>query len=186
MNARIRFALYAFALLALGLGVPVAFAQGPSAGQTAPEFSLPALDGKTVALSQFADKVLVVHFGATWCPFCNAEAPHLQQLSERYRDKGVQVLVIDVKEPQDPVARMAKKFGFTFPVLLDADGGVAKRYAPPKTVLPDLARDEVMIASNLIIDRERRIRFFSVLDTRNFDAKLVELRGVLDKVLAGK
>lgn len=51
-------------------------------------------------------------------------------------------------------------------------------------MLPDLPRDQVPIASNLIIDAEGRIRFFSLLDTTSFDAKLVELKKRLDPLLA--
>ena len=43
-----------------------------------------------------------------------------------------------------------------------------------------------MIASNLIIDREGKIRFFSLLDSAHFDAKLVGLRAQLDKLLEEK
>jgi hypothetical protein len=53
-------------------------------------------------------------------------------------------------------------------------------------VQPDLGRDEVMVASNLLIDREGRIRFFSLLDTAGFDARLVNLRAVLDALLEAR
>ena len=66
--------------------------------------------------------------------------------------------------------------------LRDVDGAVSRRYAPD--VLPDLPREQVPIASNLIIDREGRIRFYSLLDSMNFDAKLVALRARLDALLA--
>ena len=59
----------------------------------------------------------------------------------------------------------------------------ATRFAP-EGVLPDLPRDQVPIASNLIIDRDGKIQFYSLLDSANFDAKLVELKGVLDEMLA--
>jgi peroxiredoxin len=136
-----------------------------STGAAAPEFRLKGIDDRTVALSDLRGKFVVLHFAATWCPFCGAEAPHLERLHQSYRDKGVAVAIIDVKESKGKVAKMAKKFGFTFPVLLDTDGSVAKDFAPPPEVLPDLERDEVMIASNLIIDPEGKIQFFSLLDT---------------------
>lgn len=162
-------------------------AESPSmAVVSAPDFTLQSLDAKAISLGQLRDKVIVLHFAATWCPFCNAEAPHLEKLQQRYKDQGVQVLIIDVKESKALVEKMARKFGFSFPVLLDPDGSVATSYAPPKNVLPDLARDEVVIASNLIIDRQGKIQFFSVLDTTNFDAKLIALQSRLDQVLAAK
>lgn len=75
-----------------------------------------------------------------------------------------------------------ERFNFTFPVLLDSDGTISASYAP-KDVLPDLTRDEVPLASNLIIDREGKIRFYSLLNTTNFDAKLVHVRQKLDELI---
>jgi len=69
-------------------------------------------------------------------------------------------------------------------VLLDSDGAVATSYAPAG-VLPDLPRDQVVIASNLIIDATGRTEFFSLLDTTSFDAKLIALRERLVQLLAG-
>jgi hypothetical protein len=65
---------------------------------------------------------------------------------------------------------------------LDEDGAVAASFAPPD-VLPDLSRDEVILTSNLIIDPEGKIQFMSLLDSKNFDAKLVDLRQKLDELL---
>jgi peroxiredoxin len=105
-------------------------------------------------------------------------------LAEAYRERGVQALVIDVMEPETIAAAWAKKLSFPFPVLLDADGKVAENYAPTD-VLPDLPRNQVPIAANLIIDRAGRIRFYTLLDSANFDARLVALRARLDELLAG-
>ena len=73
--------------------------------------------------------------------------------------------------------------GFTFPVLLDEDGSVAASYAP-EGVLPDLPRDQVPIASNIIVDKDGKIQFYSLLDSRNFDAKLIALKERLNGLLA--
>lgn len=92
--------------------------------------------------------------------------------------------MIDVKESEEDARRYAERSGFTFPVLLDRDGAATAPYAP-EGVLPDLPRADVPIASNLIIDGEGVIRFYTLLDTSDFDAELVKLRGVLDELLAG-
>jgi len=91
--------------------------------------------------------------------------------------------VVDVKESREVASAWAQKTGFTFPVLLDEDARVAESYAP-EGVLPDLPRDQVPIASNLIIDKEGVIRFYSLLDSRNFDARLIALRKELDTLLS--
>ena len=152
-------------------------------GSTAPSFTLKAMDGKTYSLEQMRGKYVVVHFAATWCPFCNAEAPNIEALYKGYRDKGVQVFIVDVKEDRTVVEKSLNRFNFSFPVLLDEDGAVSAAYAP-EGVQPALARDEVPIASNLIIDKEGKIKFYSLLNTKNFDAKLDQLRQKLDELIA--
>jgi len=94
----------------------------------------------------------------------------------------VQALVIDVLEPRPLATAWAKKVEWTIPVLLDTDGAISTRYAP-EGVLPDLPRNQIPIASNLIIDPEGRIQFYSLLDSRNFDAKLIALKARLEELL---
>ena len=93
--------------------------------------------------------------------------------------------MIDVNENEAKVKKWVKNLGWTFPVLLDEDGKTAARYAPPG-VLPDLPRDQVPIASNLIIDPEGKIRFYSLLDSKNFDTKLIALTARLEELLAAR
>jgi peroxiredoxin len=155
----------------------------PMIGQTATSFELKGLDGNNYSLAQMKGKLILIHFATTWCPFCNAEAPNLEQLYKSYKDKGVQVWIIDVKESKELVTQSFKRFNFSFPVLLDTNGKVAATYAPAG-VLPDLTRDEVVLASNLIIDREGKIRFYSLLNTTSFDAKLTMARKKLDELLS--
>jgi peroxiredoxin len=107
----------------------------------------------------------------------------LQALWEKYRDHGVQVVVIDVKEDKEKTEEYAKRSKYTFPVLMDSDGKIATSYAPAGAQ-PDLPRDQVPIASNLIIDQEGKICFYSLLDTADFDAKLISLTKRLDLLLA--
>jgi peroxiredoxin len=154
-------------------------------GRAAPSFTLRAVDGKIYSLEQMKGKYVVIHFATTWCPFCNAEAPNLEQLYKNYRDKNVQVFIVDVKEDKDLVERSFSRFQFSFPVLLDEDGAVSASYAP-EGVQPDLARHEVPLASNLILDKEGNIRFYSLLNSANFDAKLTQLKQKLDGLLQMK
>lgn len=152
----------------------------------APSFSLSDLEGNLVNSDSYKGSYLVIHIATTWCPFCNAEAPYLEQLNQDYKDQNVKVLIIDVKEPKELVkTKLQDRFSLSFPVLLDPDGRVAASFAPDD-VLPDLARDEVMLASNILIDPEGEIQFLSLLDSKNFDAKLVNLKRKLDALLAAQ
>ncbi|MDA0349813.1 MAG: TlpA disulfide reductase family protein [Verrucomicrobia bacterium] len=150
----------------------------------APAFRLKSLEGQMISLESYEGSYVVIHFATTWCPFCNAEAPYLEQLFQEYQEQNVKVLIIDVKESESIVTKYLKeRFNLSFPILLDPDGSVAAKYAPPG-LLPDLARDEVVLASNILIDPKGKMQFRSLLDTSNFDAKLVGLRGKLDELLA--
>jgi peroxiredoxin len=123
----------------------------------------------------------VIHFATTWCPFCSAEAPNLEQLYKDYKDKGVQVFIIEVMEDKELVEKSFKRFNFSFPILFDAEGKISASYAPEK-LQPDVARHEVPIASNLIIDKEGNIRFYSLLNTTAYDAKLSKLKEKLNEL----
>lgn len=149
----------------------------------APSFELKSTLGNTVKLEDYKGKIVVIHIATTWCPYCNAEAPYLEKLSKDYMSKGVAVLIIDVKEPNALVTeKLVNNFNLSFPVLLDTDGAIAASFAPTD-VLPELARDEIMLASNIIINREGNIQFMSLLDTKNFDSKLIHVKEVINEIL---
>jgi peroxiredoxin len=150
---------------------------------SAPAFTLESSDGNSVSSKSLLGRVLVIHIATTWCPYCNAEAPNLEILYNDYKEKGVEVLIIDVKESRELVNEKLKdKLNLTFPLLLDTDGSVAASFAP-QDLLPELARDEIMLASNILIDRNGKIQFMSLLDTKNFDVELVDLKKKLDELL---
>ncbi len=111
------------------------------------------------------------------------EAPHLEALHQKYLDQGVQVFVINTKESKTKANRWGKALGFTLPVLLDLDGEVSTRYAP-EGVAPFLPRDQVPIGSNMVIDQEGTIQFYSLLDSVNFDAELIALNACLEGLMA--
>jgi len=154
----------------------------PMLGQKAPTFTLNDTSGKSYSLENSRGKFVVLHIAATWCPFCNAEAPNLEKLYQEYHEKGVDVFIIDVREEKDLVSKAFNRFNFSFPVLLDIDGAVSASYAP-EGVQPALNRYEVPIASNLIIDQEGKIKFYSLLNTKAFDATLTGLREKLNELI---
>jgi len=97
-------------------------------------------------------------------------------------DRDVEVIVIDVLESKELAASWAEKMSYTVPILLDGDGSVSATYAPDG-VQPDLPRDQVPIAGNLIVDKAGTIQFYSLLDSVNFDARLAGLKAKLDALL---
>lgn len=90
--------------------------------------------------------------------------------------------MIDVLESEADARKYAERSKFTFPVLMDSDGAVAASFAPA-SILPELPRNQVPIASNLIIDSKGAIVFYSLLDSVHFDAKLDALKARLEQLL---
>lgn len=80
------------------------------AGDNAPEFTIRADDGRTVALPNFGGKVLVLNFWATWCPPCVQETPSLSQFAAAYANKGVVVLGVSVDKDQKAYDAFLKRF----------------------------------------------------------------------------
>jgi len=96
--------------------------------QTAPDFSLQALDGGSISLNDYAGQVILVNMWATWCPPCKAEMPGINAFYEDYKDDGFVVLAINSQEDAATVQKFISEQGFTFPVLLDGRGAVMNLY----------------------------------------------------------
>jgi thiol-disulfide isomerase/thioredoxin len=95
-------------------------------GEKAPDWELQDPQGKAHKLSDYAGKVVVMDFWATWCGPCQMAMPGIQAVHEKFRGKPVAVFGINCWESGDPEAMMKEK-GFTYGLLLKGDA-VAKDY----------------------------------------------------------
>ena len=114
--------------------------EGASPGQLAFDFALDDVSGQRVKLSDLRGHPVVVNFWATWCPPCRQELPALQSAYQRFRDKGVILVGVDLKENAETIQNFTTQFGLTYPLLLDRDGAVSERYQVrgiPTTVIVD-------------------------------------------------
>jgi peroxiredoxin len=87
----------------------------------APDFRLPALDGRTISLSDYRGKKVVVSFWASWCGPCRLELPVLRSLFDKTyrRDGDFEILGINLDEDREAAAAAAEQAKLPFPVLLD-------------------------------------------------------------------
>jgi peroxiredoxin len=103
-------------------------------GASAPDFTLPALDGSTVHLSDYKGKVVLIDFWSTTCDPCLAAMPHLVDLYKKQKEKGFVVLAISLDGPESraAVSSVVHDKEMIFPVLLDEETSVVAQYNPKR------------------------------------------------------
>jgi thiol-disulfide isomerase/thioredoxin len=103
-------------LLALALASTVAHAQG---AQKAPALTLNDIRGRSLRVSDYKGKVVLLNFWATWCPPCRAEMPDLVKLQREYAKQGLQIVGVTYPpETVKEVQRFVRKLGVNYPIAL--------------------------------------------------------------------
>lgn len=99
----------------------------PTVGEPAPNFELIDLAGEPRQLSNLSGgKPVLLNFWATWCKPCTLEMPIFQHYSEAYPD--LQIIAVNIGEPEPEVRAYVEKWDLTFPVLLDPQDKVSRIY----------------------------------------------------------
>lgn len=75
---------------------------------TAPAWQLKAQNGDNISLSDYQGKPVILHFWATWCPYCKKLQPKLVELKDKYQESGIEIVAISFNEdegalPQDEI-----------------------------------------------------------------------------------
>ncbi|MGD0281920.1 MAG: redoxin domain-containing protein [Dissulfurispiraceae bacterium] len=98
-------------------------------GQTAPAFSLADINGKTLRFPEdLKGKVVAMRFWADWCKSCAEEMPVIEKTYNKYKDKGLVILAVNIGQEKDRVVKFVDGIKITYPVLLDPGAVVTKRY----------------------------------------------------------
>ena len=85
----------------------------------APQFVLRDVNGRTVRLSDYKGKVVLINFWATWCPPCRAEMPDLVRLQREHAKHGLQIIGITYPpERKSRVRRFARSLKVNYPIIL--------------------------------------------------------------------
>jgi peroxiredoxin len=99
--------------------------------KVAPDFALQSIDGKTVRLSDFRGKAVLLNFWATYCAPCRIEMPWFVELQDRYAAEGLQVVGVAMDDASpDDIETFASELGVNYPILVgeetvgNAFGGV--------------------------------------------------------------
>jgi peroxiredoxin len=164
-------------------------------GATAPDFSLPGIDGKTYSLSSFkAARILVIVFTCNHCPTAQSYEERMIKLTADYKDRGVAVVAINPNDPEalrpdeldfsdigdsfDEMKIRAKERQFNFPYLYDGQTErTSKAYGPVAT--PHI----------FIFDQQRKLRYQGRIDDEDRHAKtphVLDARNAIEALLQNK
>ena len=154
-------------------------------GTPAPEFSLPDTAGRTVSVTDFRGKPVLVMFICNHCPYVQHLRRHLAETCRSYRDKGLAIVAINSNDaasyPDDSPKKMAeevKNIGYTFPYLYDESQDVAQAYHAACT--PDF----------FLFDRDHKLVYRGQYDGsrpgNNVPLTGSDLKSAMDAVLAGQ
>jgi cytochrome c biogenesis protein CcmG/thiol:disulfide interchange protein DsbE len=111
-------------------------------GRPAPAYRAVSSSGDSVSLGALRGKPVLLNVWATWCHPCREEIPELQQLHERYRDRGLQTVGVSVDAIGDESAirDFMQRYGMTYPVWRDPSESVSATFlviGVPATFLID-------------------------------------------------
>jgi len=127
---------------------------------------LKSIEGRTVRLSDYRGKVVLINFWATWCPPCRAEMPLLIKLQREYGKDGLQIIGITYPpERLTHVRKLTRRLKVNYPIVLGTHA--TKAALSPDETLP----------LTVIIDREGTIRvaIAGILLPEEFDLQIKPL-----------
>jgi peroxiredoxin len=152
--------------------------------QSAPDFELPGVDGRTHSLGEYADApVLVLVQSCNHCPYVLAWEGRINALQREYAERGVRIVAISSNDaeayPADSFERMvehAREAGYQFDYLYDESQEVARALGSERT--PEC----------FVYDAERRLVYHGAVDDNREQALVTQhyLRDAIEAALAGE
>ncbi len=138
----------------------------------AADFTLTSIDGNPISLSDYAGKVVILDFWATWCPPCRMEIPHFNDLVKEYGEKGLVVLGVSTdRGGAEDVIKFKKDNAVDYLVVMSD----SKTYSTYQSYIDPSQRGGIPFT--FIIDREGKIRerYVGYRDKEIFETVVKEL-----------
>lgn len=129
-------------------------------GATAPDFTLPGLDGGAVSLNEPRGRPVVLNFWASWCTPCREEFPMFERALARHGD--LRVIGVSYEDLPADARRFADEQDADWPLAVDPDDAVARAYGVPS------------VPTTFLIDRDGRVaqRLFGISSEDDFEREL--------------
>lgn len=79
--------------------------------------------GNPISLSKYVTpgKYTLIDFMASWCPYCIKDMPKIKEIRDQYKDKGLEIVSVAVRDQHDATAKAVEKHGIDWNVVYDAD-----------------------------------------------------------------
>ena len=122
------------------------------------EIAFQDLDGRTVKLSEFKGKIVLLNFWTTWCAACRDEMPQMEKLYNRFKDRDFAMLAVDLQESAELVREFFTEYKLSFTALLDSEGKARGLFGVGS------------IPTTLILDKEGRV-VGAAVGSREWDSK---------------
>ncbi len=101
-------------------------------GSKAPDFTLDGIKnvaaGEKIHLASYLGKVVYVDFWASWCGPCQRSFPSLEAIRAKYKDKGFEVIAVNLDENAKDAFGFLAKFPVNFPIAQDTSGKTGELY----------------------------------------------------------
>ncbi|MCI0487765.1 MAG: TlpA family protein disulfide reductase [Blastocatellia bacterium] len=141
---------------------------GTEGVETPPDFDVITMDGRTIKLSEYRGKVVVLDFWATWCPPCREEVPQLTRIARENRERGVEVVGLHIDDrgrssPED-IRRFIDHYNINYTVGRATDD----------MFIAYLGEVETAIPQTLVFDRSGRVAYHLVGYTKSHARALDE------------
>ncbi|HDO36822.1 MAG TPA: TlpA family protein disulfide reductase [Nitrospirae bacterium] len=145
---KVRTPVLSVALLLILLSCKAGVSGPAKVGRQAPSFSLDDIEGRSVSLSDYRNKVVLLEFWATWCPSCRKSVPEMEAISIVFIDKDFVLIGINMDEGGDAKERVrafVQRYNISYTIVTD-NGAVSRSYGVSS------------IPAIFLLDRNHRIR----------------------------
>lgn len=126
----------------------------PLVGDQAPSVVVYDMSGAKINLpDNFSGKAVILHFWTEGCSSCAGSMQLYKNIFVQYKDKGLVVIAVNVGQSKEAVSAFLKKMNLNYPVAIDPDSVVSKKYGVPG------------LPTTFYLDRKSRIRYRIVGET---------------------
>ncbi len=116
-------------MLAASASAQLFYMENSNIGKPAPDFTLPATNGKEINLTEYrGDDKAIIFFWATWCPHCRTQLKELSAKSENILQQGIKLVIVDYGEDIATVAKYAKRNKIELDMIVDQGATLEEPY----------------------------------------------------------